>query len=69
MCVLVDSGLTSNYIDAQECATRRIKIEVEDQEEEFKMQMVLWSKLRDECSLCSNVVGTEAKFSPGYFPI
>ena len=29
--VLVDSGSTGNYIDARECAARRIKIEVEDQ--------------------------------------
>ena len=37
MRVLVDFGLTGNYIDAQECAAQRIKIEVEDQVEELKM--------------------------------
>ena len=37
MRVLVDSGSTSNYIDAQDCVARRIKIEVEDQAEELKM--------------------------------
>ena len=36
MCVLVDSGSTGNYIDARECAARGIKIEAEDQVEEFK---------------------------------
>ena len=28
--VLVDSGSTGNYIDARECAARRIKIQAED---------------------------------------
>ena len=37
MCVLLDSGLTGNYINAQECTTWRIKIEAEDQAEELKM--------------------------------
>ena len=37
MPVLVDSGLTGNYIDAQECAAWRIKIEAEDQAEKLKM--------------------------------
>ena len=35
--VLVDSGSTGNYIDAQECATQRIKIEAENKPEELKM--------------------------------
>ena len=35
--VLVDSGSTGNYIDARECAARRMKIEAEDQPEELKM--------------------------------
>ena len=35
--VLVDSGSTGNYIDARECAARRLKIEAEDQPEELKM--------------------------------
>ena len=30
LCVLVDSGLTGNYIDARECTTRGMKIEAED---------------------------------------
>ena len=29
--VLVDSGSTGNYIDARECTTQRIKVEVEDE--------------------------------------
>ena len=37
MHVLVDSGSTGNYIDTLECTARRIKIEVEDEEEELKM--------------------------------
>ena len=37
MRVLVDSGSTGNYIDAQECAARGMKIEAEDQAEELKM--------------------------------
>ena len=37
MRALVDSGSTSSYIDAQECAACRIKIEVEDQLEELKV--------------------------------
>ena len=48
LCILVDSGSTGNYIDARECTARRLKIEVEDQPEELKWQMVLWSKQRDE---------------------
>ena len=35
--VLVDSGSTSNYIDAQECAARRMKIEAEDKPEDLKV--------------------------------
>ena len=37
MRVLVDSGLTRNYIDARECTAHGIKIEVENQVEELKM--------------------------------
>ena len=37
MRVLVDSGSTGNYIDARECAARRIKIEAEGQSEKLKM--------------------------------
>ena len=33
----MDSGSTGNYIDARECAARRMKIEAEDQPEELKM--------------------------------
>ena len=67
--VLVDSGSTSNYIDARECTAWRIKIEAEDRAEELKMAMALWLKLRVEFSSFSNVVGTEVKFLPGCFPI
>ena len=35
--VLVDSGSTGNYIDAQECTARGIKVEEEDQPEELKI--------------------------------
>ena len=35
--VLIDSGSTKNYIDARECAARKIKIEKEEQAEELKM--------------------------------
>ena len=37
MCVLVDSGLIGNYIDARECTARGIKFEMEDQAEELKI--------------------------------
>ena len=37
MHVLVDSGSTSNYIDAEECTARGIKIDVEDQAKQLKM--------------------------------
>ena len=33
----MDSGSTSNYVDAQECIAHGIKIELEDQAKEFKM--------------------------------
>ena len=33
----MDSGSTGNYIDARQCAARRLKIEAEDQPEELKM--------------------------------
>ena len=33
----MDSGSTGNYIDAQECAARGMKIEAEDKSEELKM--------------------------------
>ena len=74
MRVLVGSGSTGNYIDARECTARRIKIEAEDWSEELKMadgrwQMALWSRLKGEFNSFSNVVGTEVKFPPGFFPI
>ena len=34
---LVDSGSTGNYIDARECAVRRMKIETKEKPEELKM--------------------------------
>ena len=37
MRLLVDSGSTGNYIDAQECIARGIKVEAEDHVEELKM--------------------------------
>ena len=40
--VLVDSGSTGYYIDAQECAAQRIRIEDEDHAEELKMSDGLW---------------------------
>ena len=46
--VLVDSGSTGNYIDAQECTMSGIKIEAEEKPEELKM---VWSKQRDESNL------------------
>ena len=70
MRVLVDSGSTGNYIDARECATQRIKIEARRSGE--RAQDGRWycgQNLRDEFSSCSNVVGIEVKFPPGYFPI
>ena len=33
----MDSGSTGNYIDARECAVRKMKIEAEDKPEELKM--------------------------------
>ena len=69
MRILVDSGSTSNYIDAQECATCRMKIGVEDQAEELKMAYGTVSKQMDECNSCSSVLGTKVKFLPWYFPI
>ena len=35
--VLVDSGSTGNYIDARECAARRMKIEAKEKPVELKM--------------------------------
>ena len=69
MRVLVDCGSTGNYINAQECATQRTKIRWKIRQRNSSWQMVLWLKLRDEFSSYSNVVGTEVKFPPGYFPI
>ena len=68
MRVLVDSGSIGNYIDARECAARRIKIEAEDQSEKLKMAdgTVVETEGRVQFS---NVVGTEVKFPPEYFPI
>ena len=37
VCVLVALGLPGNYIDARECTTHGIKIELEDQTKELKM--------------------------------
>ena len=35
--MLIDSGSTGNYIDARECAARKLKIQKEDTAEELKM--------------------------------
>ena len=47
--VLMDSGSTSNYIDAPKCTTRRIKFEAEEKSEELKMQD---GKNKGTSSLC-----------------
>ena len=46
-----------------------MKIEVEDQAEEFKMADGTIVKLRDEFSSYLNVACIEVKFPPRYFPI
>ena len=59
-------GSTGNDIDAQGCTTRGIKIETEDQAEEFKMPDGAMVRTKGESNLYSNVVGTRVKFPAGY---
>ena len=37
VCMLIDSGMTGNYVSAQECVARKIKIEKEKNGKELTM--------------------------------
>ena len=68
MHVLVDSGLTGNYIDARECTTRRIKIEPEVQAEELKMADGTVVKTEGRAQLVLKCGGYRGQFSARVYP-
>ena len=66
--VLVDYGSTGNYIDAQECATRRIKIEEEDRAEELKMSDGTVVKIEGRVQFVLKCGGYRGQISARVFP-
>ena len=68
MRVLVDSGSTSNCIDARECAARRMKIEVKDQAEELKMVDGTVVKTEGRVQFMLQCGGYRGQISARYFP-
>ena len=68
MRVLVDSGSTGNYIDARECAARRIKIEVEDQAEKLKMADGTMVKTEGRDQFVLKCGGYKGQISARVFP-
>ena len=68
MRVLVDSGSTGTYIDAWECTTRRIKIEVKDQAEELKMADGIVVKTEGRVQFVLKCGGYRGQISARVFP-
>ena len=68
LCVLVDSGSTGNYIDAQECAVRGIKIEAEEKPEELKMADGTMVKIEGRVQLKLKCGGYRGDISARVFP-
>ena len=68
MRILVDSGSTGNYIDAQECTARRIKIEAEDQSEELKMADGTVVKTKGRVQFVLKCGGYRGQISARVFP-
>ena len=67
--VLVDSGSTGNYIDAQECAAmRRMKIEAEEKPEELKMADGTVVKTEGRAQLKLKCGGYRGDISARVFP-
>ena len=66
--VLVDSGSTGNYIDARECAARRMKIEAEDKPEELKMADGTVVKMEGRVQLKLKCGGYRGNVSARVFP-
>ena len=62
-------GPTGNYTGAQECAARRIKIEVEDQAEELKMADGTMVKTEGRVQFMLKCGGYRGQISARYFPI
>ena len=68
MRVLVDSGSTGNYIDAWECAARRIKVEAEDQSEKLKMADGTVVKTEGRVQFVLKCGGYKSQISARVFP-
>ena len=66
LCVLVDSGSTGNYIDARECAARRMKIEAEEKPEELKMADGTVVKTEGRVQLKLKCGGYRGESLPGF---
>ena len=68
MRVLVDSGSTSNYIDAREGTAWRIKIEAEDLSEELKMADGTVVKTKGQVQFVLKCGGYKGQISVWVFP-
>ena len=66
--VLVDSGWTGNYIDARECAVRKMKIEAEEKPEELKMADGTMVKTEGRVQLKLKCGGYRGNVSARVFP-
>ena len=68
LCVLVNSGSTSNYIDVRECAARGIKIEAKEKPEELKMADGTVVKTKGRVQLKFKCGGYRGNISARVFP-
>ena len=64
----MDSGLTGNYIDAQECAAQEIKVEEEDQAEELKMADGTMVRIEAQVRFILKCGGYKGQISDRVFP-
>ena len=68
MRILVDSGSTSNYIDARDCAARGMKIEAANQAGELKMADGIVVKIEGRVQFVLKCGGYRGQISTPVFP-
>ena len=66
--VLVHLGLTGNYINARECTTHGIKVEVEDQAKELKMADGAMVRIKARVWIVLKCGGYRGEISARVFP-
>ena len=64
----MDSGSTGNYIDARECAVRKLQVENEEAAKELRLADGSIVKTEGEAESMSSAVNIEEQCMPGYFP-